>query len=205
MAFWNEAALEPKRKFKFLIRFGRASNDLPSFIAKKCDKPSFDVSEIGHDFLGHKFYYPGKVTWKEVTATVIDPAGSGGTGDSDAATVTAPSTDVTDSVYKLMLRAGYQSPTNAGAAITGGGAGSTLRTMAKGTATRQFDQIQIIQIDANGNALETWTLNNAWLKSVNFGNLDYSTDDINEVSFTFRYDWADVAITSTAFDSAVEP
>jgi hypothetical protein len=205
MAFWNEAALEPKRKFKFLIRFGAASGELPTFIAKKCDKPSFDVSEIGHDFLGHKFYYPGKVTWKEVTATVIDPAGSGGVGDEDLSTITAPSTDVTDAVYKLLLRAGYQSPTAAGAAITGAGAGSTLRTMAKGTATRQFDQIQIIQVDANGDALETWTLNNAWLKSVNFGNLDYSSDDINEVNFTFRYDWADVAITSTSFDSSIEP
>lgn len=205
MAFWNEAALEPKRKFKFLIRFGAASDGLPSFIAKKCDKPSFDVSETPHDFLGHKFYYPGRVTWKEVSATVIDPAGSGGAGDSDAATVTAPSTDVTDAVYKVLLAAGYQSPVAAGAAITGAGAGSTLRTMAKGTATAQFSQIQIIQIDANGNALETWTLNNAWVKSVNFGNLDYSSDDINEVSFTFRYDWADVAITSTSFDSSIEP
>jgi len=202
MAFWNEAALEPKRKFKFLIRFGRASGDLPSFIAKKCDKPSFDVSEVGHDFLGHKFYYPGKVTWKEVSATVIDPAGSGGVGDEDLATVTAPSTDVTRSVYELLLRAGYQSPVAAGSAITGAGAGATLRTMAKGTATRQFDQIQIIQVDANGNALETWLLNNAWLKSVNFGGLDYSSDDINEVSFTFRYDWADVIVGS--FNSTVE-
>ena len=175
MAFWNEAALEPKRKFKFLVRFGAASEGLPSFIAKKCDKPSFDVSETPHDFLGHKFYYPGRVTWKEVTATVIDPAGSGGAGDEDLSTVTAASTDVTDAVYKLLLRAGYQSPTAAGAAITGAGTGSTLRTMAKGTATRQFDQIQIIQIDANGDALETWTLNNAWVKSVNFGNLDYQS------------------------------
>jgi hypothetical protein len=204
MAFWNEAALEPKRKFKFLVRFGAASEGLPSFIAKKCDKPSFDVSETPHDFLGHKFYYPGRVTWKEVTATVIDPAGSGGGGDDDLSTVTAPSTDVTDAVYKLLLRAGYQSPTAAGAAITGAGAGSTLRTMAKGTATRQFDQIQIIQIDANGDALETWTLNNAWVKSVNFGNLDYSSDYINDITFTFRYDWADVAITQTSFDSSIE-
>ncbi len=202
MAFWNEAALEPKRKFKFLIRFGRASGDLPSFIAKKCDKPSFDVSEVAHDFLGHKFYYPGKVTWKEVTAAVIDPAGSGGVGDEDLATITAPSTDVTKAVYELMLRAGYQSPVAAGAAITGASAGSTLRTMAKGTATRQFDQIQIIQVDANGNALETWLLNNAWLKVVNFGGLDYASDEINEVSFTFRYDWADLIVGS--FDSSVE-
>jgi len=76
--------------------------------------------------------------------------------------------------------------------------------MAKGTATAQFSQIEIIQIDANGNALETWTLNNAWIKTVNFGSLEYGSDDISDVSMTFRYDWADVKITSTRFDSSLE-
>jgi hypothetical protein len=157
-----------------------------------------------HDFLGHKFYYPGRVTWKEVTATVIDPAGSAGGGDDDTRTPNGPTTDVADSIYNVLIRAGYQSPTAAGNAIAGG-TGGTLRTMSKGTATRPFDQIQIVQIDANGNALETWILNNAWLKSVNFGGLDYSSDDINEVTFTFRYDWADLQIASTSFDSSVIP
>ena len=205
MAFWNEAALEPKRKFKFLIRFGAASDKLPSFIAKKCDKPSFDVSEVKHDFLGHAFYYPGRVSWKEVSATIIDPAGTGTAGDTDAATLAASTNDVADALYQILLSAGYQSPTAAGAAITGGTSLSTLRTMAKGTATAQFSQIEILQLDANGNAIEIWTLNNAFIKSVNFGGLDYSSDDINEVSMTFRYDWADVRIPATRFDSSLEP
>lgn len=205
MAFWNEAALEPKRKFKFLIRFGAASDRLPSFIAKKCDKPSFDVSEVKHDFLGHAFYYPGRVSWKEVSATIIDPAGTGTAGDTDAATLAASTNDVADALYQILLSAGYQSPTAAGAAITGGTSLSTLRTMAKGTATAQFSQIEILQLDANGNAIEIWTLNNAFIKSVNFGGLDYSSDDINEVSMTFRYDWADVRIPATRFDSSLEP
>ena len=98
-----------------------------------------------------------------------------------------------------------QSPTAAGAAFTGGASLGTLRTMAKGTATAQFNQIEIIQTDANGNALETWTLNNAFIKTVNFGGFDYSSDDINEVSITFRYDWADVRVESTRFDSSLEP
>ena len=39
MAFWNEATVEPKRKFKFLLRFGAASDALPSFVVKKVNKP----------------------------------------------------------------------------------------------------------------------------------------------------------------------
>jgi hypothetical protein len=192
MAFWNEASLEPKRKFKFLIRFGNASLALPSFIAKKCDKPSFDITETKHDFLGHAYYYPGRVNWKEVTATVIDPAGSGGIGDSAFETLKAPSTDVASAAYQVLLAAGYQSPVNAATAIGGTASGAALRTMSKGAATTQFDQIEIVQINHVGTPLETWVLNNAWIKSVNFGNLDYSSDDINEITFTFRYDWADL-------------
>lgn len=202
MAFWNEASLEPKRKFKFLIDFGASSTQLPSFIAKKCDKPSFEISQTSHDFFGHKFHYPGRVTWKEVTATVIDPAGSSTAeaGDNNASTLQAAANDVADGLYKVLLASGYQSPTNAGSAITGNQS-ATLRTLAKGKATRQFNQIKIIQTDASGRPLETWILNNAWIKTVNFGGLDYATDDINEISLTFVYDWADLQIVSTRFDS----
>ncbi len=199
MAFWNEAALEPKRKFKFLIRFGNASLALPSFIAKKCDKPSFDITETKHDFLGHAYYYPGRVNWKEVTATVIDPAGSGGRGDTATETLTAASTDVASAAYQVLIAAGYQSPVNAATAIGGTASGASLRTMSKGAATTQFDQIEIVQVNQFGAPLETWVLNNAWIKSVNFGNLDYSSDEISEITFTFRYDWAD--IRTTVYDS----
>jgi len=106
------------------------------------------------------------------------------------------------------LASGYQSPTNVGTALAGGSAAGTLRTFAKSPSTVQFDQIEIVQIDANGNALETWTLNNAWIKKVAFGELDYSSDDINEVTLTIRYDWADLKTTrgtgASTFDSLLE-
>jgi hypothetical protein len=206
MAFWNEASLEPKRKFKFLIDFGLANEGLPSFIAKKCDKPSFDISQSEHDFLGHKFYYPGRVTWKEITATVIDPAGSARdtASDTDVQTPQAQTVDVARNVYSLLIRSGYQSPTSAATALGAGGA-AALKTLAKGRSTRPFDQIKIKQLNSVGDAIEVWTLNNAWIKSVNFGGLDYSSDDINEIQFTFRYDWADLETLYLNFDSKTIP
>jgi hypothetical protein len=201
MAFWNEASLEPKRKFKFLIDFGLANEGLPSFIAKKCDKPSFEISETSHDFLGHKFYYPGKVTWKTITATVIDPAGFGAKGDGISNTIQAPPVDVARNVYKLLLRSGYQSPKNAATAVGSGGNVALLETLSKSKATTPFNQIKIKQVNDLGEAVETWTLNNAWIKDINLGNLDYAADEINEITFTFRYDWAD--LQAGVFDSNV--
>ena len=208
MAFWNEASVEPKRKFKFLLRFGAASDALPSFIVKKVNKPEITISEATHKFLGHTYYFPATTTWNEINATVIDPNGLGSPGDADTSTPAATATDVAEGLYRVLLAAGYQSPVAQGYA-SAGGAGATLRTFAKSTATAQFDRIEIIQIDANGNPIEVWTLNNAWIKKMTFGELDYSSDDINEVQLTFRYDWADVKVyvaggASANFDSELE-
>lgn len=186
MAFWNEATLEPKRKFKFVIDFGTvAGASLPRFIVKKCDKPNFEIAQATHDFLGHKFHYPGRVSWKEITAAVIDPAGSSQLGV----------TDVSKAIYEVLIASGYQSPTDAGSSLTGNN--TSVTTLAKGKATNQFNQIKIQQLDAEGNALETWTLYNAWIKIVNFGSLEYNSDDINEITFTFVYDWASIQVGNT--------
>jgi hypothetical protein len=206
MAFWNEATVEPKRKFKFLLRFGAASDALPSFVVKKVNKPELTLSETPHKFLGHTYYFPATQTWNEINCTVIDPAGFGGSGDTNASTLQAPSVDVAEGLYRVLLASGYQSPTAQGYSLAGG-ASATLRTFAKSTATAQFDQIQIVQIDAIGKEIERWTLNNAWIKKMTFGELDYSSDDINEITLTFRYDWADLSVSRNgvpSFDSSLE-
>lgn len=206
MAFWNEASMEPKRKFKFLLRFGNASDALPSFIVKKVNKPEISISDTPHKFLGHTYYFPATTSWNEINCTVIDPAGFGKGGDNEPATANAPSVDVAEGMYRVLLASGYQSPTAQGYA-TAGGAPATLRTFSKSAATAQFDQIQIVQIDASGQPVETWTLNNAFIKKMTFGELDYGSDDINEITLTFRYDWADLKTTrgsTTSFDSSLE-
>jgi len=204
MAFWNEAAVEPKRSFKFLLDFGASNSALPAFIVKKCDKPGFDITTVQHEFLGHKFNYPGKVTWNDITAAVIDPGGTGGTGDADAATLQASSVDVAEGMYKVLIAAGYQSPIAAGSAIAGNAA-STLRTLSKGKATNKFNQIKISQLDADGKPVEVWTLNNAFITSVKFGSLAYAEDSILEIGLTFKYDWADLQTVANNFDSSIEP
>ena len=41
--------------------------------AKKITKPNFTVAESKHVYLGHTFYYPGNVTWNEITVEMVDP------------------------------------------------------------------------------------------------------------------------------------
>jgi len=52
-------------------------------------------------------------------------------------------------------------------------------------------------IDENGAPIETWSLYNPWIKSVNFGDLDYESDELVNVELSIRYDWADLETKNT--------
>lgn len=48
--------------------------------------------------------------------------------------------------------------------------------------------IQLKMLDPQGTVVELWDIRGAWLQDVNFGDLDFSTSDNAEISFTIRYD-----------------
>ena len=50
--------------------------------------------------------------------------------------------------------------------------------------------ITIEVLKANGDVVETWTLQQPFIKAANFGDLDYSSEDLRTVELTIRYDWA---------------
>ena len=47
--------------------------------------------------------------------------------------------------------------------------------------------------DGSNTPVETWQLHNPWITEVNFGSLDYSSDEMVEIELTIRYDWATLA------------
>ena len=53
-----------------------------------------------------------------------------------------------------------------------------------------IDQIVVEQLNAAGEQLEEWTLNGAWIKSVNFGSLSYQDDELVELEIVVSYDYA---------------
>jgi hypothetical protein len=46
------------------------------------------------------------------------------------------------------------------------------------------------QIDADGNQIEEWRLSNAFVTNLDFGQLDYASDELVIISMTLRYDYA---------------
>ena len=81
----------------------------------------------------------------------------------------------------MFVKAGYSVPKNEQLALT---------SFSKGKYVAAVGTPRITQIDAEGRAIEEWTLNNPFIKSVKFGDLSYDSDELREISIEFRYDWA---------------
>lgn len=178
MAFWGtdlgaEGANfgDPKRKFRFKVEIG----DL-GFVwwAKSCDKPKYDITTAEHQFLHHKFYFPGKVEWQEISMTLVDPDGD---------------EDQVRALTNIVEAAGYKVP---------GSPNSQLTSFSKNSMVDSIGFVKIKQIDADGNTIEEWTLKNPILTKADFGSLEYGSDDLVEVQISFRYDWATCLIDGEA-------
>ena len=168
MAFWTDNNVQPKRNYRFVVQANtETQTSVIWWWAKTITLPSFEVSETEAHFLDNKYYFPGRLTWNDVTMTVTDPK----------------SVDVVKTVAQQQVDAGY--------AISNA-EGGTYKTIAKTLATTALGEVAISVYDANGtDVLEKWTLHNVWMKSAKFGDLDYSNEDFKMVELTLRYDWAE--------------
>ena len=177
MSFWTEtdasAIQDPKRKFRwYVLMMGLGMDNATAWWAKSINKPSFTIAPTEHKYLNHTYYYPGSVTWNEISMVIVDPV----------------SPDTSATLASIVQASGYTIP--AGVAPPG------LQTMSKSKSVAALGAVFIVQVDSSGNPLETWTLNNPWITDVQYGDLAYGTDDLIEVTLKMRYDWASMKVTT---------
>ena len=143
--FWRSTSIEPKRGYRWYISFDRlgkasstgtgasstnawAGGDL-QYACKRVDKPSISVSETEHTYLNHKFYYPGRVDWSEVSVSFVDVIGQNGAAD----------------VFLTIInQAGYTVPTQADSE------NKNLHTLGKFSLNDQIGDVTITQVNAAG-------------------------------------------------------
>jgi hypothetical protein len=161
MTFWNVSGKKALQpKRNYRFKF-RDGNENAWWWAKTVDKPSFDVSSNEYQLINHKFKYPGIATWKPILLTVVDVG----------LTI--------DSLYKELLSMGYQDPSEG--AMTG------LAKDYKGLLNR----VTIEQLEGTaGVVVEEWTLYGAFITSLSMSKLDYSNDDLSEITVEISYDYA---------------
>ena len=185
--FWQNVNLEPKRGFRFLLSVEGGSigqsqgsagtTGISQFLIKSVKKPSVGVGESSHNFLNHTFFYPGRFTWQEVNFVVVDTVD--------------PSANASKQVMQLLEASGYQLPTTPSVA-------GDRKSMSKKASVTGLGTVKIKTLNAEGVVIEEWVLNNAWVKTADFGALDYGTEDLLNVSIGLRYDNAYLSVAGDA-------
>ena len=186
MPFFSNAGpggFEPKRKFRFLVSFTGIQNI--EFMATKVNKPSYDMTPKEHQILNHVFKFPGIIKWSDVQVSFVD----------------AVDPNIGSRFYNALLNAGYIQPTRFNNTATG---------ITKVQAKSALGDVVIKQLNGGGvdvpagvdtgtflgnildvSYVEQWTLKNAFIKGVKFGDLDYSSEDLVGIDIDVVYDYAE--------------
>ena len=162
MSFWNDKEFTVKRSYRWQLHLG--ATGYKTFLAKKVDKPSYSIGQMTHQYLNHKFHYPGQVTWNDISATLVDPIAPDGSA----------------MLLQMFGDSGYRLPSSE----------EVLGTVSKQKAVDALGDVHIDQLDASGKTIETWIVVNAWVKDFKFGSLDYASEDMLSLDLTMTYDYA---------------
>jgi len=174
MAFWNDSSVEPKRAFRWLLylptnAFG--SPAIETYAVTNVKKPSMAITETPVKYIAHTFKYPGRLTWNDVTCTLIDPI----------------SPDTSGILTKVLQSSGYKLPENDEAARF---------AFSKKNSVNALNNPRLVQLDGGDvekniapREIEEWTLFNAWVKQVDYGSLDYTNENLVTISVTLAYDY----------------
>ena len=163
--FWTSPATSPKRSHRFMLSIGGIGTD-NTWLVKQVKKPAATVGEVEHQYLNHTFYYPGRVTWDTVNCTLVDPVSPNAGG----------------LLSKILEGSGYHMPQN----------GNMSTAITKEKAVEALGNVVITQFGNNlSDKVEEWTLKNAFITNIDWGELSYDTDDLTNITLTIRYDWAE--------------
>lgn len=177
MPFWNDVSVEPKRQFRFRVQFSGVGSEEATFLAQSADRPSYTISDTTKvDFLDKSFHYPGKITWNQVKIKFVDAEGA---------------LNVSSKTYSWLQGSGWINPSQFPSTAEPGKF-STINKSGLANAASPTGKIKIMTLSKTGGALDTWTLNNAWVTNAALNNLDYSAEGILTAEYTIRYDWADL-------------
>jgi len=198
MAFWNEKIVEPKRKFRWELLI----DGIPAWTIKKVNRPSYEVAEAEHKFINHTFYFPGRVTYNTVSFTIVDVA------NPDAAETLkqmlyasgyALPKDVQQATQTITKQAGITALGDVVICMFGGGGIADPSQPNTRPGTDSFGAGGGVVADSGANGyndegiiLESWKLYNAWIKKIEFSELDYDGDDLVEITIELRYDFAEL-------------
>jgi len=158
----------PKLAYRFRVTFvnlgGSGENSIKlSNQLMSVSKPNLSYDPIQVDVYNSKIFMVGKHTWETVTVTFRDD-------------ISNESVLALNKQIQLQLDHDGQSAPTSGAQYKFQMHIETL----DGTNGDSFD--------SDSNVLETWTMAGCFISSINYGEMDYANNAIQQVSTTIQYD-----------------
>jgi len=181
---------EPKREHKFILEL----NNIKVYFITDVTIPQPSVTDTAvHNFLSHKFKFPGKLSWGDSIFTLVDPI------DLNAAGL----------LIQHLRGSGYVFPSSFNEQDSNN-PNWYLRTIKKSgpadNAVNILDGLKIVSLTSEGQPVEKWLLKNPFVKTVDFGKFDYNTENLKNIKITLSVDWVDYeSILPTAFTTAPSP
>lgn len=160
--FWSRPTAEPKRSYKYLAKF--ANSEIPWFLVSSIDLPKADIGEATTHALNHTFKWPGRITWQDVSMEVTD----------------SESLNAVNVLVAKLRGAGYVYPSV-----------DNYATISKQGSITSFGVLTIQELNWEGKKIGEWYLQNAWVKKIDAGKKAYESDDVQKISLTVTYDWAE--------------
>lgn len=192
MSFWNDTTPEPLRQYRWYIVFNNNGLNENRYALKSCDKPSFDVNITEHILLNNVYKYPGVLKWKPINVKMASTRNRNG------------QLSLSSVLQNFVMNIGGYQPNNTATEETVGAVIDVFATTE--VLTRPFllnpgisktfsslplgFKLDIKQIDGDGKTIETWTLHNPFISNIDYGKLDYGSEEIVDINFTLNYDYA---------------
>ena len=159
--------LHPKQKNRFQVIFvgmaGNSTNITRQIIS--ANRPSLDFDEVEMNRYNSKAYAAGKHSWSEFQCTLEDDL----TGLASAAIQ-----------VQLERQQRLIGSDNAG--------GQWLNAAPTASAYKFGTRLEML--DGNETISEVWNMEGCWLKSAEYGDVDYSSSEALTISLTIRFDHA---------------
>jgi hypothetical protein len=158
-----------KRKFRWTFEIqGVCGGNVSKEFVKIASRPNLEIEETEINHLHSKFFIPGKATWQDIEVTYYDVnapqlGGSGSTTNLYSWIASIYDIRKEDEVHMSSMP---------------GNGGDIRGYSGKGILTLY---------DGCGDELEQWTLNQMWPKSINFGELDYSSSEECTIVVSLKY------------------
>jgi hypothetical protein len=86
---------------------------------------------------------------------------------------------------KKLIASGYNYP-------SGNSPQNNLSTVSKDQVTSALGEVRMEQLNHAGQVIETWVLKNAWFSKIDFGQLEYDSDEVITIEMTLNFDWAEL-------------